>query len=79
MSVLALVVVSRNTALRSLLRVPLPERRVSRMLGVDDVARCHHQRYAIVLIDGVTCEHLHVPSGVRVATGITGDAEVSPT
>ncbi|KWV30182.1 MULTISPECIES: hypothetical protein [Micromonospora] len=38
MSVLAMVVMSRDTALRSLLGIPLPKQRVPRVLVVDDVA-----------------------------------------
>lgn len=40
------VVVSRQTALRALVRLPLPARRVPRVLGVDDFALRRRHDYA---------------------------------
>lgn len=52
--------VSRHSAVRALLRLPLPEVRVPRVLGVDDFALRRRHRYAKILIDAETRKHVDV-------------------
>ncbi|MFF4652025.1 ISL3 family transposase [Streptomyces sp. NPDC001380] len=54
---------SRSTALRLLMRLPLPPLRVPRVLGVDDFALKRRHRYAIVLTDAETGERIDVLPG----------------
>jgi transposase len=54
------VFVSRHTALRALLRLPLPVRQVPRVLGVDDFALRKRRRYATLLIDAETRQRIDV-------------------
>lgn len=51
---------SRHTALRALLRIPLPARQLPRVIGFDDFALRRRRRYATVVIDAETHERIDV-------------------
>ena len=59
LSALAMLL-SRHTALRALLRLPLPKLQVPRVLGVDDFALRRRRRYATVLINAETRQRVDV-------------------
>ncbi|GAA2632715.1 ISL3 family transposase [Streptomyces vastus] len=52
--------ISRSTALRMLMRLPLPSLRVPRVLGVDDFALKRRHRYATIVIDAETGDRIDV-------------------
>jgi transposase len=61
------IVVSRHTALRVLLRIPLPALAVPRVLGIDDFALRRGSVYATVLIDAETGRRVDVVPGRTAA------------
>jgi transposase len=65
------VPVSRDTALRVLLRLPLPQVSVPRVLGVDDFALRRGHVYATILIDAETGQRVDVLAG-RTAEVVEG-------
>ena len=65
------VPVSRDTALRVLLRLPLPQVSAPRVLGVDDSALRRGHVYATVLIDAETGQRVDVLAG-RTAEVVEG-------
>ncbi|MFE0156907.1 ISL3 family transposase, partial [Nonomuraea sp. NPDC059007] len=63
LSAVLAITISRSTALRLLMRVPLPPLRIPRVLGVDDLALKRRHRYATILTDAETGERIDVLPG----------------
>ncbi len=59
---------SRNTAVRVLLGIPLPHRPIPAVVSVDDFALLRRHRYATVVIDPVTHDRIEVLSDRKSAT-----------
>jgi transposase len=57
------VPLSRHTALRVLVKIPLPEVSIPRVLGIDDFALRRSHEYATVLINAATGERVDVLPG----------------
>ncbi|OLF13472.1 ISL3 family transposase [Actinophytocola xanthii] len=71
------IVVGRGTAVRVLLGIPLPERAVPRVLGIDDFALRRGHDYATVVIDADTGARIDVLSG-RGAEVVAGWLRAHP-
>ena len=66
------IVAGKDTAVRALLGIALPERPVPRVLGIDDFALRRSRQYATVVIDAETGERIDVLPGRGPAWSATG-------